>query len=261
MLWCLDPDIRKVTNGTLRFHLTSESGQTPFEEPQANGPEATVGGIVARLTTRSNRDASGRFTAGNTAALRHGRRSTVVRRRIEVESRAELAERRQAILNDLGGADGLSTIATDVLERYLVAAALLQWMEDRMIVEGVVTGKGKRRAIHRAYLAQLDWVVRLGSMLGLERRAKPVPTIEQYVREQAAKVRREYEGMVGADDDGSSAQDTSDNARDGELVSTEAGPGTAPGDESEHHPVPAPAPGPVPLPGIDIELTADEVSP
>ena len=171
-----------MTNSALSFHLTSEGGRTPFEEHGANGPEATVRDVVARLTVRPNRDASGRFTAGNTAALRHGRRSTVVRRRIEEESRAELAERRQAILADLGGADELSIIATDVVERYLVAAALLQWMEDRLISDGVVTGKGKRRAIHRAYLAQLDRVVRLGSMLGLERRSRPVDPLEAVQR-------------------------------------------------------------------------------
>ncbi len=153
----------------------------PFQEP-SDERESTGHGNGRDLQT-------GRFLPGNVAALRHGRRSTVVRRRIEEESRAELAERRQVIVADLGGLDQLSTIAIDVLERYLVAAALLGWMEDRLIVEGVVTTKGKRRSIHRAYLAQLDRVVRLASMLGLERRAQAVPSVEEYVRAKAAEAR------------------------------------------------------------------------
>ncbi len=146
----------------------------PFQEP-SDERESTGQG--------NGRDPrTGQFLPGNTVALRHGRRSTVVRRRIEEESRAELAERRQVIVADLGGFDQLSTIAIDVLERYLVAAALLGWMEDRLIVEGVVTAKGKRRSIHRAYLAQLDRVVRLASMLGLERRSRSVDPLEAVQR-------------------------------------------------------------------------------
>ncbi len=106
-------------------------------------------------------------------------------------------------------------------------------------------------------------------MLGLARVPAKTQTVEEFVRQRAAEVRREHEDTDGADDGVASAQrDTGAIVVDGELVSTESGPGAAQGDLSER-PAPGPAPGPVPLPGIDIELTSiperelysDEVSP
>ena len=158
-----------------------------------------------------------------------------------------------------------------LLSAYAEARLLRHSMFVRMVeLGGPITAKGKARALFGTYLKALDRERRLALDLGLRRVAKSVPSVEQYVREQAAKVRREHdehENAGGADDGVASAQrDTGAMVVDGELVSTESGPGAAQGDESEH-PAPAPAPGPVPLPGIELaaiperELQPDEVSP
>lgn len=105
------------------------------------------------------------FVKANTAGLVHGARSEALRRRLEEEAAEALAERRQAIAEDLGGAEALTVIGSDIVDRYVTAAALLEWMERRLLAEGCLTGKGRRRALHGAYLAQLDRVMRLTTQL------------------------------------------------------------------------------------------------
>ncbi len=133
---------------------------------------------------RANHDEQGRFARGNTASLVHGGRSKVLRRELEDEAAEALAERREAIAADLGGVTDLSTLALDTVRRYVSAAAMLEWMEGRLLAEGVLTGKGRRKALHNAYLAQLDRVVRLAGLLGLERKAKGV-TLAQHVQQKS----------------------------------------------------------------------------
>ncbi|MGH9380859.1 MAG: hypothetical protein ACRD2Z_09640 [Thermoanaerobaculia bacterium] len=122
---------------------------------------------TAELIPAGRDPVSGQFVAGNMASLRHGARSERLQRRIEAEAVEALASRRLAIRQDLG--DQLSVIAADVVDRYVTATALLDWMERRLLEGGVLTGKGKRKAVHAAYLQQLDRVVRLASLLGLDR--------------------------------------------------------------------------------------------
>lgn len=150
----------------------SESARPTAREATS---EVTPSGDIGTNGAVDGRDPeTGQFLPGNTAALKHGGRSTALRRRIEEEASEALAERRQAILEDLGGEEQLSTIASDTVERYVVGEALLNWMESNLLAEGVITAKGKRRAMHAAYLQQLDRVARLGALLGLEREPRSV---------------------------------------------------------------------------------------
>jgi hypothetical protein len=43
------------------------------------------------------------------------------------------------------------------------------------------TNKGRARALLSAYVSLIDRELRLAQAIGLERRAKPVPTLEQYI--------------------------------------------------------------------------------
>lgn len=135
----------------------------------------------------ADRDRGGRFASGNAAALVHGRRSATHLQALSAAARDAMTTRRAEITSDLGGA--LSTLQADILERYLVASALLGWMEDRLLSEGVITAKGQKRALFGAYALQLDRVVRLATTLGLERRARPVPTLAQTLARRAGESR------------------------------------------------------------------------
>lgn len=136
-------------------------------DSQSDGVNSSRDGRTAQ------RDASGRFLRGNTASLVHGGRSELLPRRLADEA---MAEKEQAVLADLGG--NVSTIAAGAVHRYVAAEALLAWMEARLIDEGVLTRKGHQKALHKAYLAQLDRVVRLAQLIGLEKKAKGVSLVE-----------------------------------------------------------------------------------
>lgn len=117
---------------------------------------------------------TGQFLPGNTAAMRHGAHSERHIERLKAEAAETLAEHRAEIVADLGGEEALSRIQRDVLDRYLTATCLLAWMESELVAKGPLTAKGTRRALHTAYATQLDKVVKLSGMLGLQRRAKPL---------------------------------------------------------------------------------------
>lgn len=149
----------------------------PIAQSGANGPSS------------GDRDSSGKFAPGNTARLVHGRRSERHLAALTSEAREALAAREAAILSDLGGRDSLSTLQLDLVARYVVAGALLSWMEDELLRAGVVTSKGRKRALFGAYAVQLGTVARLAQVLGLERRAKPLPSLAEHVAAAAAAAR------------------------------------------------------------------------
>src|ERR1039457_1893858 len=63
----------------------------------------------------------GRLQPGNVAALRHGGRSVRVAAGLmpeQAEARAALADRVATIVNSLGGADALSPLAIDMVDRH-----------------------------------------------------------------------------------------------------------------------------------------------
>ncbi|MGH9381544.1 MAG: hypothetical protein ACRD2Z_13145 [Thermoanaerobaculia bacterium] len=145
--------------------------------PSTPAVDATWTPSAERAANRNGdgRDpATGQFLPGNTAALIHGGRSERLQRRMEEEAAEALAERRLEIVEDLGGAGDLSLVASDVVDRYCTATALLGWMERRLLAEGCLTGKGRRKALHGAYLQQLDRVTRLAALLGLDREPREV---------------------------------------------------------------------------------------
>lgn len=117
---------------------------------------------------------TGQFLPGHTYSLKHGRKSERHIERLKAEAAETLAEQRAEIVADLGGEEALSRIQRDTLDRYLTATCLLAWMETELVAKGPLTAKGTRRALHTAYATQLDKVVKLAGMLGLQRRAKPV---------------------------------------------------------------------------------------
>jgi hypothetical protein len=110
----------------------------------------------------------------------HGARSLHVRLALLAECRSALAERRNGILADLGGPDGLSIIRTDLVERYLETSLLAEWLGGNLLAEGALTAKGKARAAATLYLQVLDRVSRLASTLGLDRRAKRLNVAQEF---------------------------------------------------------------------------------
>jgi hypothetical protein len=120
-------------------------------------------------------------TPGN---LIHGNRSARHAEAVVIAARAALAERLAEIESDQGG--DLSRLKRDGIERYLATTAMIEWLEARLLAEGTMTSRGRKRAALDGYLSLLDRAIRLASMIGLDRRTKPAPTLAQYLESKRA---------------------------------------------------------------------------
>jgi hypothetical protein len=101
-------------------------------------------------------------------------------------------DRLATLLNDLGGAENLSYQEQVIAKRLVWLEALCEQVE-RQIAEGNTDADvGK-------YTQQINTIIGIGRALGLKRRAKDVPSLQDYLRERAAE-QAEHNGH-GADAD------------------------------------------------------------
>jgi hypothetical protein len=136
------------------------------------------------------------FQPGNTAALKgglHSPRAVAALLPGQEEIRAALADKRAAVVADLGGEQQLSSIARAEVERYLQLMVLLETLWADLTARGILTTKGKRRAALTAFLQVNDRVDRVVSRLGLERKQKVVSFQQRLATALAAKTERERE--------------------------------------------------------------------
>ena len=133
-----------------------------------------------------------RFADGTTRpgfpgpALRDGRRSELVRAGIRADGadmRAVLNERTSAIVADRGGDVG--EVMTQTIRRFVETTAISEHLLDNILAFGPLTGKGRQRAAVTAYLACVDRLTRLATIIGVERKPRVVSFAEQ-IRAAAA---------------------------------------------------------------------------
>jgi len=123
------------------------------------------------------RDAHGRFTKGNRAALVHGGRSKQVSR-LHAPLRDEIV---QKVIVDLGGdASLLPVTLLGLVDRYaevsLLAGSYMFWLREQ---GGPIGTRGRQRAAVGGYLAALDRQMKLAVLIGLERKARKVGTVAE----------------------------------------------------------------------------------
>lgn len=134
-------------------------------------------------TPTPGRNRDGTFAADNTASLTHGGRSRQVQRAQlpgQSEQRRQLADKRAAIVADLGGVDALSRLQLDLVDRYLELDTVASWLGGNLIGQRPLTAKGRTRAALSAYLSVVDRLQRVSAALGLARRQKSV-SLDHYL--------------------------------------------------------------------------------
>ena len=121
------------------------------------------------------RNPDGTFARLNVAALKHGVHSRPVRDAELPEHtamRAQLADKRAAILEDLGGDSQVSQLQHDLIDRYLELDSVASRLGGNLLAAGPLTAKGRTRAALSAYVTVVDRVHRIATALGLGRRQK-----------------------------------------------------------------------------------------
>ena len=173
--------------------------RTTAGQKRPRGPKAGIGvAVTARgrgdrapsePSPSSGRGANGRFGPGNRTALTHGGRSSQVAGAWLPEQaavRSALAEKRAAILADLGGDTQCSQLQLDLVDRYLELDTVASWLGGHLVAAGPLTAKGRARAALSAYLSVVDRAQRVAATLGLARRQKQV-SLNQYLSDTYTK--------------------------------------------------------------------------
>jgi hypothetical protein len=162
-----------------------------FSEPanktltDSTDPQTPNGELATKAPTPNR----GRFQVGNTKGLKHGGRSAKVwagEMAEQAEAKAMLGERVAAILIDLGGADAQSTVAAGLADRHCKLELVEGFLWANLQRLGPLTAKGKTRACLRSWFSALDRLHRSSITLGLERRPKRTPSLQDYLSARLA---------------------------------------------------------------------------
>ena len=112
----------------------------------------------------------------------HGVYSRATEELLRTERREAILQHRAAVVADLGG-PGLSTITTDLVERYTAVKAIGDILANDLVTNGAVSGKGRTRAATTVFLQVLTQQCRLAAVLGLGRKARRVPSASELIQQ------------------------------------------------------------------------------
>lgn len=158
---------------------------TTFERTAAPEPEAPAGAAepIPENGSGDGRRPDGRFAAGNQVARQHGVYASQQSAELAAEVDAFLA----GLLSDLGGESELSTVELAYVARLCRLELTLRLLETDIAASGLVTPAGGVRRIYEHYLHGLDRFDRLAQRLGMRRRARPVESAADIIREYAER--------------------------------------------------------------------------
>jgi hypothetical protein len=125
------------------------------------------------------RQPNGQAGPNNTLRLRDGLRS---RQLIEQPDVAAWHTRQVEIITaDLGGASELTALKSALVRELARLEVILSVIGDELQRTGVLTGKGKVRALTTLHLKVLDRFMKGAALLGLDRRSRQVSSLRDYL--------------------------------------------------------------------------------
>lgn len=153
--------------------------KTPSREQLSDGQDTArqVVDALEEIHQRPDRDPeTGRFIEGNLAAGRTLARSETLWSALSGAKADLMSKVRADLVADEGAAETLQGLVESYVEVRLLRSSLFIRLSE---TAGPVTGKGRVRSLFTAYLATVDKETRLATTLGLERRARRIPTLEE----------------------------------------------------------------------------------
>lgn len=119
----------------------------------------------------------GPIRPGEMLNLKHGLKSELLIEQPDIAAWHE--EQVKLISVDLGGDSQLTHLQRASIREVARLEVLLASMGQELLAAGVLSGKGRPRAMTTLYLTVLDRFVKLSATLGLERRAKRVQALHE----------------------------------------------------------------------------------
>lgn len=150
------------------------------EELFESAKQAVLAFRRTRIDPKTNR-----FLPGDTRHLKHGLHSQQLRDQPDIAAwhKEEVA----AITADRGGDSEQSTLARGCIREVARCEIILAALGGELLEGGVLTGKGKTRAVTTMYLKVLDRYVNLVRILGLERRTRRVESFAEAVAQATSR--------------------------------------------------------------------------
>lgn len=142
-------------------------------------------GATERHASNPDMCAGGHFISGNTARRIHGVRAFETTGRIPDVVRQTVEEFREAVLADRGGAVELSTLEAAYVRRLAEAETVARLLAHDLAQRGLFTPKGRVRNTFQRWTEAVSLWDRLAQRVGVDRRARPVPTLQDYIAAQA----------------------------------------------------------------------------
>ena len=135
----------------------------------------------------------GVFLPGNEANLRHGLRRYQDRGELSAELSAYICEFREELIADQGGEEQLTAIRRGLVDKLVDLDVGIRLLMAEVVKRGIDSRPGKAAWIQT--LRTVEGWHRIAKTLGLERRARPVPSLHDYLEQRA----RDAEGAEGGD--------------------------------------------------------------
>lgn len=83
------------------------------------------------------------------------------------------------VISDLGGVEGLSHVQVCLAERFVFLEFILRTLEQR-----IVESPKKSEAMLSRWIQGLNSIVGLAKTIGLQRRAKKIPSLQKYLKDK-----------------------------------------------------------------------------
>lgn len=163
----------------------TKRGPPPPVRPGAPTRECKRCGPVEADDTRQHCPHCGGWLRSNTGRLIHGLRSRRAHQALLPGQELQLAliaERRAELLRDMGGEDALPLTKRDVVTRFIELQTVADTLAGNLAASGVLSTKGRQRAALTAYLSVVDRLTKLAALLGLERKVKAVPSLDDFLK-------------------------------------------------------------------------------
>lgn len=171
-----------VAPAEIPFDVTPSTGETPTSVCQArtatgicgSGPHATKDGHCAK----------GHALPGNTLRKTHGLYSFRDRgaASLPADMRVTVADFKAQVISDRGGPEELSAIEVARIGHLAEVETTLRLLGSDIARNGLMTKKGRTRTVFGRWLEALDRWQKLAAHIGDGRRARTLPTLQEYLR-------------------------------------------------------------------------------
>jgi hypothetical protein len=131
--------------------------------------------------------ANGHFIPGNAARRLHGVRAFETTGRVPDVLRQAVEEFRESVIADRGGRSELSTLESAYCRRLSEAGTVARLLAADLAARGLFTPRGRVRNTFQRWTEAVALWDRLAQRVGVDRRARPVPSLSDYLaRAQSA---------------------------------------------------------------------------